>query len=188
MPVRLILDDFATNACIPDFDKIISVIRSREISVSIILQSISQLDSVYGHSASMTIINNCDNCLYLGGQDVETARYIAAKANKTADTILNMPLDQAAPIRTTPLWRRTPRLPAPGCAAPFGSPPRCRRSRRGTGASPTRNDTPPDRHSVSKIQTTSFKNERSISTMKIQHYNHKTAKSVPVKGGEHDGH
>ena len=95
VPVRLILDDFATNACIPDFDKIISVIRSREISVSIILQSISQLDSVYGHSASMTIINNCDNCLYLGGQDVETARYIAAKANKTADTILNMPLDQA---------------------------------------------------------------------------------------------
>ena len=95
VPVRLILDDFATNACIPDFDKIISVIRSREISVSIILQSISQLDSIYGHSASMTIINNCDNCLYLGGQDVETARYIAAKANKTADTILNMPLDQA---------------------------------------------------------------------------------------------
>ena len=40
-------------------------------------------------------INNCDNCLYLGGQDVETARYIAAKANKTADTILNMPLEQA---------------------------------------------------------------------------------------------
>ena len=43
----------------------------------------------------MTIINNCDNCLYLGGQDVETARYIATKANKTTDTILNMPLDQA---------------------------------------------------------------------------------------------
>ena len=43
----------------------------------------------------MTIINNCDNCLYLGGQDVETAQYIAAKANKTPDTILNMPLDSA---------------------------------------------------------------------------------------------
>ena len=95
VPVRFILDDFATNACIPEFDKLISVIRSREIYVSIILQSISQLSALYGHEKSMTIINNCDNCLYLGGQDVETARYIAAKANKTADTILNMPLEQA---------------------------------------------------------------------------------------------
>lgn len=95
VPVRFILDDFATNVRIPDFDKIISVIRSREIYVSIILQSISQLSSIYGHGESMTIINNCDNCLYLGGQDVETARYIATKANKTPDTILSMPLDRA---------------------------------------------------------------------------------------------
>ena len=95
VPVRFILDDFATNVRIPDFDKIISVIRSREIYVSIILQSISQLSALYGYGESMTIINNCDNCLYLGGQDVETAQYIATKANKTADTILSMPLDKA---------------------------------------------------------------------------------------------
>ena len=95
VPVRFILDDFATNVRIPDFDKIISVIRSREIYVSVILQSISQLSALYGHGESMTIINNCDNCLYLGGQDVETAQYIAIKANKTPDTILNMPLDRA---------------------------------------------------------------------------------------------
>lgn len=95
VPVRFILDDFATNVRIPDFEKVISVIRSREIYVSIILQSISQLESVYTHGDSMTIINNCDNCLYLGGQDVETARYIAAKANRTADSILNMPLGSA---------------------------------------------------------------------------------------------
>lgn len=72
--------------------KIISVIRSREIYVSIILQSISQLSALYGSGESTTIINNCDNCLYLGGQDVETAKYIAVKANKTPDSILNMPL------------------------------------------------------------------------------------------------
>ena len=95
VPVRLILDDFASNACIPDFDKIISVIRSREISVSVIIQSLSQLETLYGHARAMTIINNCDNCLYLGGQDVETARYISVKANRTADSILNMPLDEA---------------------------------------------------------------------------------------------
>ncbi|MCI9120730.1 MAG: type IV secretory system conjugative DNA transfer family protein [Oscillibacter sp.] len=95
VPVRLILDDFATNACIPDFDNIISVIRSREISVSVILQSISQLEALYGHQKALTILNNCDNCLYLGGQDVETARYISVKANRTADSILNLPLNEA---------------------------------------------------------------------------------------------
>lgn len=43
----------------------------------------------------MTIINNCDNCLYLGGQDVETARYISTRANKWINTVLEMPLDEA---------------------------------------------------------------------------------------------
>ncbi len=95
VPVRFLLDDFAAGIFIPDFDKIISVIRSREISVSIILQSISQLESMYGHAGAMTIINNCDNCLYLGGQDVETARYISTRADKWIRTILEMPLDEA---------------------------------------------------------------------------------------------
>lgn len=94
LPVRLILDDFATNVRIPDFDNLISVIRSREIYVSVILQSLSQLDAIYGGKAK-TIINNCDNCLYLGGQDVDTARYISLKANRTMDSILNMPIGEA---------------------------------------------------------------------------------------------
>ncbi len=95
VPVRFIMDDFAANAVIPDFDKVISVVRSREIYVSLILQSLSQLDSMYGKDRAMTIINNCDSCLYLGGQDVDTARYIAVKANKTADNVLNLPIDTA---------------------------------------------------------------------------------------------
>lgn len=95
VPVRLILDDFAANVCIPDFDKITSVIRSREISVSIILQSLSQLEALYGHARALTIVNNCDQLLYLGGQDVETARYVCTKANKSINTILAMPLDGA---------------------------------------------------------------------------------------------
>lgn len=93
--MRLLLDDFAAGLYIPEFDKIISVIRSREISVSIMLQSISQLESMYGHPGAMTIINNCDNCLYLGGQDVETAKYMSVKANKWVNSILEMPLDKA---------------------------------------------------------------------------------------------
>ncbi|MBD5102953.1 MAG: type IV secretory system conjugative DNA transfer family protein [Subdoligranulum sp.] len=92
VPVRFILDDFATNVRIPDFDKVISVIRSREIYVSLIIQSINQLYSLYGPDPGKTIINNCDNCLYLGGQDVDTANFISIKTNRSPNTILNMPL------------------------------------------------------------------------------------------------
>lgn len=95
IPVRFILDDFAANVCIPDFDRIISVVRSREIAVSIIIQSLSQLEALYGHAKALTILNNCDNLLYLGGQDVETASFVARKANKTPSSILQMPLDAA---------------------------------------------------------------------------------------------
>ena len=94
IPVRLYLDDFA-NLIIPDMDKTISVIRSREISVSIVLQSVTQLDGLYGHDKAMTIIDNCDHLLYLGGQSVETARFISTKANKPASAILNLPLGKA---------------------------------------------------------------------------------------------
>lgn len=95
VPVRFILDDFAANVYIPQFDRILSVIRSRNISASIILQSISQLEGLYGHAAATTIINNCNHCLYLGGQDVETAKYMGIKANKSVSAMLNMPLDSA---------------------------------------------------------------------------------------------
>ena len=94
IPVRLYLDDFA-NLIVPDMDKTISVTRSREISVSIVLQNITQLEGLYGRAKAMTIVDNCDHLLYLGGQSVETARFISTKANKPASTILNMPLDRA---------------------------------------------------------------------------------------------
>ena len=93
IPVRFILDDFSTNTLIPDFDKIISVIRSREIYVSLVIQSLSQLEGLYGHAKAQTIINNCDHCLYLGGTDTETARYFAEKFNCQVSTVLNLPLD-----------------------------------------------------------------------------------------------
>lgn len=95
IPVRFYLDDFAANVMIPDFDKIISVIRSREISVSVIIQSISQLEAMYGRARALTILNNADNFLYLGGTDVDTASYIAQRANKPVSAILGMPLDAA---------------------------------------------------------------------------------------------
>lgn len=92
VPVRFILDDFAASAIIPDFDNIISVIRSREISVSIIVQSISQLYDKYGMQKAATILNNCDHMIYLGGQDIATAEYISKRANKTLSSIIEQPL------------------------------------------------------------------------------------------------
>ena len=99
VPVRLILDDFAAGSRIPDFDKLISVIRSRDISVSIILQSLSQLDTLYDHSMSVTVVDNCDNILYLGGRDMETARFVANAAGRTPESVFSMPIDKAYLIR-----------------------------------------------------------------------------------------
>ena len=92
VPVRLYLDDFATNCRIPDFDNLISVIRSRGIAVSVILQNLTQLESLYGQAKAMTIAGNCDHIVYLGGQDPATARYIATLATRTVDTIMRLPV------------------------------------------------------------------------------------------------
>lgn len=95
-PVNLYLDDFAAAARIPDFESTISIIRSRNISVSIILQSLSQLKHMYGANSASTIINNCDTILYLGGgHDLETAQFIANHANKPAYTVLSLPRSKA---------------------------------------------------------------------------------------------
>ncbi|MDD5921826.1 MAG: TraG/TraD/VirD4 family protein, partial [Eubacteriales bacterium] len=90
VPIRLYLDDFATNCVIPDFDNIISVIRSRGISVSVILQSLTQLSAIYGENKACTIVNGCDHILYLGGQDIKTVEYMSLRAGKTRDTIMNL--------------------------------------------------------------------------------------------------
>ncbi len=94
VPVSFILDDFATNCKIENFECIIAVIRSREIYASIIIQNICQLNDVYGISNANTIINNCDVMLYLGGQDYSTADFISHKINKPVTNVLNLPLDK----------------------------------------------------------------------------------------------
>lgn len=87
IPVRILMDDFASGTVIEDFDKIISVLRSRDISVSLIIQSLSQLESLYGAGKAKTIINNCDHLLYMGGNDKDTLEYIAYRTNKPATQI-----------------------------------------------------------------------------------------------------
>lgn len=107
----VILDDFAANVYIEDFDKLISVIRSRNISVSVILQSLTQLQSMYSKEQADTIVTNCDHLLYLGGQDIETARYIGYRSNKTEDHILLMPIGKAYLIERGKLGIMVDRVP-----------------------------------------------------------------------------
>lgn len=92
VPVRFILDDFATNCKIDDFPRMIASIRSRGISTMLMIQAESQLTENYGYDGK-TIIGNCDTYVYLGGNDVETARAIATRCDLPVKKILNMPIE-----------------------------------------------------------------------------------------------
>ena len=71
--VRMLLDEFANIGQIPQFEKLIATIRSREISASIILQSKSQLKAIYKDNSD-TIEGNCDTTLFLGGKEKTTLK------------------------------------------------------------------------------------------------------------------
>lgn len=98
VPVRFFMDDFATNCRIDNFENMISNIRSRKISAILVVQSLSQLEAGYGESAH-TIADDCDTLIYMGGNDPDTAEQIAVRVNRTADTILHMPLSTSWIIR-----------------------------------------------------------------------------------------
>ena len=86
--VRLILDEFANIGQIPNFDKLIATIRSREISASIILQSQSQLKTIYKDAAD-TIVGNCDSTLFLGGKEKSTLKEISDLLGKETIDLYN---------------------------------------------------------------------------------------------------
>ena len=79
--VRCLLDEFANIGEIPQFEKLIATIRSREISASIILQAKSQLKAIYKDSAD-TIEGNCDTTLFLGGKEKSTLKEISESLGK----------------------------------------------------------------------------------------------------------
>ena len=90
VPVRFMLDDFA-NLTLPGFDDVLSVIRSREVSCTIICQTVSQLEARYDQAVANSIIGNCDRHLVLAFQDERTAKYFALRANKLPSTLLETP-------------------------------------------------------------------------------------------------
>lgn len=84
--VHCIMDEFANIALPDEFDKILATMRSREISVSIIIQNMAQLKALFKDSWE-SLVGNCDTLLYLGGNEKETHKYISELMGKeTLDT------------------------------------------------------------------------------------------------------
>lgn len=90
--VCVLADDFATGSKIVDFAEYISVFRAAGISVQLMLQSESQLTTMYSEAEATTIINNCDTYIYMGGSDLQTAKNIAERINLPLDVVLSMPV------------------------------------------------------------------------------------------------
>ena len=84
--VHFLMDEFANVSLPDDFDKILSVMRSREVSVSIILQNLAQLKALFEKQWE-SICGNCDEFLYLGGNEQGTHKYVSELLGKaTIDT------------------------------------------------------------------------------------------------------
>ena len=86
--VRCLIDEFANIGQIPNFDKLIATIRSCEISASIVLQSQSQLKTIYKDAAD-TIVGNCDSTLFLGGKEKSTLKEISELLGKETIDLYN---------------------------------------------------------------------------------------------------
>lgn len=86
--VRCILDEFANTGKIPNFERLIATLRSREISASVILQSMSQLKAIYKDNAD-TICGNCDTLLFLGGKEKTTLKDMSETLGKETIDLFN---------------------------------------------------------------------------------------------------
>ncbi len=99
IPVHIICDDFACGSRIVNFENYISIFRAAGISVSLLLQSESQLFAMYGESGGKTIINNCDTYVYMGGMDYDTCFNISRKINKPLEQVIGLPKEQVIVFR-----------------------------------------------------------------------------------------
>ena len=99
VPVSVLADDFATGSRILNFPEYISIFREKQISVMLLLQSESQLERMYGIEDAITIIDNCDTYVYMGGMNLKTCRSISERLNVPLDEILYMPLGREVIFR-----------------------------------------------------------------------------------------
>lgn len=99
VPVRLMFDDFACGGVVPGFEKTISIIRQKKISVTMLLQDFSQLNSMYGDKKAQTISNNCDTLVYMGGMDEASVEKVSRLSNQPFEDVFYMPIDKVVVIR-----------------------------------------------------------------------------------------
>lgn len=99
IPVHILCDDFAVGGRILNFPEYISIFRETQMSVTMLIQSESQLRSMYSGEDAVTIINNCDTYVYMGGTDITTAQNISIRMNEPIDDILYMPVDREIVFR-----------------------------------------------------------------------------------------
>ena len=99
VPVHFICDDFACSSRISKFESYISIFRAAGISVTLLLQSESQLEDMYGETAATTIINNCDTYVYMGGNDHMTCKHISERLNMPLHKVMSLPLEKVVVFR-----------------------------------------------------------------------------------------
>lgn len=107
-PVHFVLDEFANIGTLPDFERTIAVVRSRNISCSIILQSLAQLKAVYGDNAQ-TIADCCDTTLFLGGKSTETNKEISEAIGKQTLSMVTVNDSRGSNSSTTRNYNRSER-------------------------------------------------------------------------------
>ena len=107
VPVHVLCDDFATGCHVQGFPELISIFREKGISATMLIQSETQLASIYGENDAATIINNCDTYIYLGGMDLKTCRNISERMNIPSCEVQSMAIGEEyfirrgqAPIKT----------------------------------------------------------------------------------------
>ena len=83
LPIFFLMDEFANSGKIPGFETLITVLRRRKVSLSLIVQSLSQLESIYGKTASETIIGNCASQIYYSGLPLEDCERLERILGKT---------------------------------------------------------------------------------------------------------
>lgn len=103
VPVHLLFDEFANIGKLPDVEKMVAVIRSRNISMSVILQSLSQLKARYKDDAS-TIIDCCDTTLFLGGKSTETVKEISETVGKETVSSVTWNESRGTSANSTKNW------------------------------------------------------------------------------------
>jgi len=99
IPVSVLADDFATGSRILNFPEYISIFREKQISVMLLLQSESQLERMYGYDDAISIIDNCDTYVYMGGMNLKTCHSISERLNMPLEDVLYMPLGKEVIFR-----------------------------------------------------------------------------------------